>query len=443
VVKLQPGEWCVVDAHGLHRRRYWDPARVGPERTLTSVEAIDAIDAELTRAVRARLMSEVPLGAFLSGGIDSGLVVALMAGAVGPGVRTVTVGFAGEPDEIAAARRVAQHHRTDHVEYTVDPEVHPLMETVQRHFGEPFADSSAYPTWHVSRVARGSVTVALTGDGGDESFAGYDFRIWPHLRDARVRRLLPGAGPRWLFRCLAATWPRRHDLPRPFRLGTMFRNLGTEEDRAYYLDLCFTAPALADALAPDLAPEGRQVEEHVRHVYRSGRRGDPLQAMMRADASLYLPENGLVKVDRMSMAHGLEVRSPLLSRGVVELAFAIPAALKVAGGVSKALLRTVAERHLPREVIRLPKRGFHIPLDRWLRRELRPAFEADVLAGPPSGIEGLDPRVVRRLWAEHQRGAFNHGHTLWMIWSLQAWHRTHRARTAPVPPRRADLAHVA
>ena len=443
VAKLRPGEWCLVDARGLSRHRYWDLGMVGPERALTAAEAVDAIDAELGQAVRARLMSEVPLGAFLSGGIDSGLVVGLMAEAMGPGVRTVTVGFAGEPSETEVARMVASHHRSDHVEYTVDPEVHPLMTAVQQHFGEPFADSSAYPTWHVSRVARSAVTVALTGDGGDESFGGYDFRVWPHLRDARVRRFLPGAAPRWLFRCLAATWPSRHDLPRPLRLGTMFRNLGTEEDRAYYLDLCFTAPTLADAIAPELAPEGRRVEEHVREIYRSGWRGDPLQAMMRADASLYLPENGLVKVDRMSMAHGLEVRSPLLSRRLVELAFAIPASLKVAGGVSKALLRKVAERHLPREVVSLPKRGFHIPLDRWLREELRPAFEADVLVGPGSDTEGMDTRVIRRLWAEHQRGAFNHGHTLWMLWSLQAWLRTHRARTAPAPPRRADLADVA
>lgn len=443
VVKLRPGEWGVVDAGGLRTSRYWDIGAAGNERTLTTTEAVDAIDAELERAVRARLMSEVPLGAFLSGGIDSSLVVGLMAEAMGPGVRTVTIGFSGEPSEIEAASLVARHHRTNHAEYTVDPTVQPLMGTVQRHFGEPFADSSAYPTWHVSRVARSSVTVALSGDGGDESFAGYDFRVWPHLRDARARRFFSGAAPRWLFRCLAATWPRRHDLPRPLRLGNLFRNLATEEDRAYYLDLCFTAPALANALAPELAPEGRRVEAHVREIYRSGRMGDPLQAMMRADASLYLPENGLVKVDRMSMAHGLEVRSPLLSRRVIELAFAIPASLKVAGGVSKALLRKVAERHVPRELVALPKRGFHIPLDRWLRHELRSAFEAEILTGPGQRIEGVDARVVRRLWAEHQRGAFNHGHTLWMLWSLQAWFRTHRDRTAPASPRRADLAHVA
>jgi asparagine synthase (glutamine-hydrolysing) len=443
VMKLRPGEWGVIDAGGLRTHRYWDLGAAGNERALTTAEAVEAIDAELERAVRARLMSEVPLGAFLSGGIDSSLVVGLMAEATGPGVRTVTVGFSGEPSETEAARLVAGHHRTNHAEYTVDPAVQPLMETIQRHFGEPFADSSAYPTWHLSRVARSSVTVALTGDGGDESFAGYDFRVWPHLRDARARRYFSGPAPRWLFQCLAATWPRRHDLPRPFRLGNLFRNLATEEDRAYYLDLCFTAPVLADALAPELAPEGRRVEEHVRGIYRSGRGEDPLQAMMRADASLYLPEDVLVKVDRMSMAHGLEVRSPLLSRRVVELAFTIPASLKVAGGVSKALLRKVAERHVPRELIALPKRGFHIPLDRWLRHDLRGAFEADVLAAGGAGVDGIDTRIVRRLWSEHQRGAFNHGHTLWMVWSLQAWLRAHRDRAAPAPPRPADLAHVA
>jgi asparagine synthase (glutamine-hydrolysing) len=438
VQKLQPGECCTVDAAGLRRRRYWDLAKLGVERPFSVEEAVAAIEAELRSAVRARLMSEVPLGAFLSGGIDSGLVVSLMAKQLGPGVKTVTVGFSGEASETEAARLVARHHATDHAEYTVEPELGRLMDRLLSHFGEPFADCSALPTWHVSREARRRVTVALTGDGGDESFGGYDFRFVPHRRDARLRALFPGRLFRAAFRALAGAWPARQDLPRPVRLQTLFRNLGLTEERAFCYDLCFTKPPLALALAPELGREGQEAEAYVCELYRSGGTSDPLQAIMKADARFYLPEDVLVKVDRMSMAHGLEVRSPLLSRRVVELAFCIPSRLKMPDGTSKALLRRLAASYVPRELLSLPKRGFHVPLDRWLRQDLRSAFEQDVLAAPGGRIDWLDRRVLSRLWQEHLSGRFQHGHTLWMLWAYRAWSRAETERPA-APIRERDL----
>jgi asparagine synthase (glutamine-hydrolysing) len=441
VQKLRPGECCTIDVAGVRRRRYWDLATVGEERSMPAEDAVEAIEAELRHAVTARLMSEVPLGAFLSGGIDSGLIVALMAAESGPGVKTVSVGFAGDDGETAAARLVADRHRTDHAEYTVDADVRRLLSDIPAHFGEPFADSSAIPTWYVSREARRRVTVALSGDGGDEGFGGYDFRFGPHARDARLRELFPGAAWRSTFTALAGVWPSRHDLPRAFRLASVLRNLGMEEDRAFYFDLCFTPPAVADRLAPSLAPAGRDVEEHVRALYREGRNGDPLQAIMRADARFYLPENGLVKVDRMSMAHSLEVRSPFLSKRVLELAFSIPSSLKVSGGESKALLRRLARRHLPHEIVDLPKRGFHMPVDDWLRQGLRRPFEESLLDQPDCGIGWIDRGTVAGLWEQHQSTAFNHGQTLWMLWALRAWVDSEKA----VPPRAArprDLAWV-
>jgi len=430
VRKLGPAECASVDASGLRIRRYWDLAALPAERPFTFDAAVDAVEAELRAAVRARLMSEVPLGAFLSGGIDSSLVVALMAHELGEGVKTVSVGFAGEPGEIEAARILARAGRTDHAEYMVEPKLDGLVERLLASFGEPFADSSALPTWYVSREARRRVTVALTGDGGDESFGGYDFRNAPHVREAGLRRLLPRAIRSAVFPRLATRWPARHDLPQPLRLGPTLRNLGMEEDRAFYFDLCFTTPAVAAALAPELERAGGGVEEHVRAVYDAGDRGDPLQAIMRADARFYLPEDVLVKVDRMSMAHGLEVRSPLLSRRIVELAFSIPAELKVRGGKGKALLRALAARHVPVELIDLPKRGFHIPLDRWMRQELRRAFEEDMIGASHAGMPWLDQPTLGRLWAEHQSGRFHHGHTLWMLWAYRAWERTSRRSTS-------------
>jgi len=196
-----------------------------------------------------------------------------------------------------------------------------------------------------------------------------------------------------------------------------------EEDEAFYHDLCFTSPALAAALSPDLAPFGKEVEWRVRALYRSSRGTDPLQAIMRADAKLYLPEDVLVKADRMSMAHGLELRSPLLAKRIVELACSIPSSLKLRERQSKYLLRALAEKYVPPEILRLPKRGFHIPLDRWLREDLRPVFEEEVLssAGDTSGC--LDGSTIRRIWKEHLSGQFDRGYTLWTIWMLQAWLR--------------------
>jgi asparagine synthase (glutamine-hydrolysing) len=422
VEKLRAGECWVVDAGGVRKRRYWDVPAPGQEIERSTDEAVDLLEAELRRAVRGRLMSEVPLGAFLSGGIDSSLVVALMAQELGPGVKTVTVRFAGEAGELEMARSVARRYRTEHHEHVVAATIEDLIPELQAHFGEPFADSSAVPTWHVAREARRRVTVALTGDGGDESFGGYDFRVGPHLRDARIRAALPSPA-RSSLALLSRVWPRDHRLPRFLRVANVLRNASIDEDHAFYLDLCFTSPSVADALVPDLARAGAHVEEHVRALYRSGQNGDPLQAIMRADTRFYLPEDVLVKVDRMSMAHGLEVRSPLLSRRIVELAFSIPSSLKREGGRSKALLRHLARRHLPSEVVDLPKTGFHSPLRRWLRSDLKGRLEHEILGNGNGDVIGLDRRAVRRLWLEYHEGRFDHSQTLWMLWMLGSWSR--------------------
>ncbi len=420
VEKLRPGECCVVDASGVHKRRYWDPATVGVNNDYSEEEAVEAIDAELRAAVTDRLMSEVPLGAFLSGGIDSGLVVSLLSEQLGPGVKTITASFDGEPGELEAASQVAQHLHTDHQEVLVTPRVEELVRQLPRHFGEPFADSSAIPTWYVSKAAKEHVTVALTGDGGDEPFGGYDFRYFPHQRDAKLRACLPSWFRRSIMRWLARVWPDRHDLPRVLRLSTVFRNIAIDEDAAFYADLCFTAPSLASELAPDIAAQGEAVEEHIRQVYRAGADGDAFGAIMRADVGFYMTEDVLVKVDRMSMAHGLEVRSPLLSKRVIELALSIPSRIKTRPGVSKHLLRKLAGRYLPAEVRNLPKRGFHMPIDNWFRTALRKSFE-DSLFSAGSDLGWIDRERARAVWLQHLNGSHNHGMTLWALWSLKSW----------------------
>jgi asparagine synthase (glutamine-hydrolysing) len=433
VEKLRAGEVCIVDEKGVRRRKYWTagPNGEGP----AADRALEAVDEALQRAVDERLVSEVPLGAFLSGGIDSGLVVSLMSRTLGAGVKTTSVGFAGDPTggELEAARAVARHNQTDHAEFMVEPDAASILGDMMRHFGEPFADSSAVPTWYISRETRRRVTVALSGDGGDETHAGYDFRYLPHSRDARLRHAIPGVLRAPVFSRLALAWPARHSLPRFLRLQTLFRNLAVEEDEAFYLDLCFTKPPAAALLSPDLARHESEVEEFVRGVYRDCRNDsqDPLQAIMLADARLYLPEDVLVKVDRMSMAHSLEVRSPLLSKNMVELAFTIPSDLKVEGETSKVVLRRLAARYLPPQILALPKQGFHLPLDQWLRTSLSEPFETAVL-GDGADLGWFDRQAVRRLWGEHRSGRFHHGATLWAVWSFVEWLRGR----APRPSRR-------
>ncbi len=416
VEKLRPGECCTVDASGLHKRQYWQPA---PNRFPAPANvdvAVEQLQDLLREAVRRRLMSEVPLGAFLSAGIDSGLVVALMAELCGPGVKTATVGFADEPGggEIEGARSVADRYATDHQEITVRADAADVLDRMVAHFGEPFADASAVALWSIAKATRQRVTVALSGDGGDEPFGGYDFRYVPHRRDARARRLVPAAIRRSLFGPLRS-------LPRALRAGTFFRNLRVEEDEAFYLDLCFTSPELAAGIAPELAVHEATVAEHVRSIYRSSAVSDPLTSIMLADVRLYMTEDVLVKVDRMSMAHGLEVRCPFLSKRVIDFAFSLPSRMKVDGRISKAVVRRLARRLLPHSVVDLPKRGFHVPLDAWFRSGLRERFDELVLDSKTVEGIGLDPTHLRKIWREHRDGTRNHGHTLWTIAVLAAW----------------------
>jgi asparagine synthase (glutamine-hydrolysing) len=423
VEKLRPGERCVVDRRGVRRYRYWEPRSNSVESGSDLRRAADELASLLGEAVRMRLVSDVPLGAFLSGGIDSGLVVGLMAELCGPGVKTSTVGFSDEPGggEMATARAVAEHHHTDHAEITVHADATAVVGPMMDHFGEPFGDASAVPMWYISRATRDRVTVALTGDGGDEPFGGYDFRYLPHRRDARLRQLLPDVVRRSLFGHLERMWPARHSLSRSLRLRSAFRNLAVSEDEAFYLDLCFTPPDVAAALAPDLAVYGRDVEDHVRSIYRSSGSSDPLESIMLADVKLYMTEDVLVKVDRMSMAHGLEVRCPLLSRRIVDLAFSIPSAMKIQGHTTKLILRALSERYLPARIAALPKRGFHVPLDHWFRTGLRNAFESAIVGRGKLNLPWVNSAGIASVWQQHQQGRFNYGNTLWAVWALAAW----------------------
>jgi asparagine synthase (glutamine-hydrolysing) len=431
VRKLEPGHTLSVDRGTVTVRKYWDIERFDTDSQRPDKALVDELEERLAHAVSERLESEVPLGAFLSGGIDSGLVVSHMADSLRSAPFTASVGFdEAAHNELEAAGLTAAHCSTRHVSAVVHPRLEDVLDPIVRAFDEPFADPSAIPTYYVSRMAREHVTVALSGDGGDEAFGGYDFRYGPHALEERARRFMPGRAGRLAASWLGARWPRSRAFPRPLRLGNVLENLGHDPAGAYYADLCFLKPADTRALlgqAPTRDPSDSPVYEAVTGSYRRCRSTSAVQRAQYADLKVYMPNDPLVKVDRMSMAHSLEIRCPLLDHRLVEFAFQIPTDRKMPDGQPKSLLRRLAARRLPDRVVRGKKRGFTAPIGQWMAGPYAEHFRSDVL-GPESRSRSLvDTPRVGRLFEEHRTGRADHSFALWAVWMLERW-----ARAEPV-----------
>jgi len=425
VHKLMPGHWLRISGGRIETRQYWDVTEFDTDHRPAEALLAD-IDATLRDAVHARLESEVPLGAFLSGGIDSGLIVSYMAEVLDDRLVTASVGFGGsEHNELDAAALTAGHFKSRHYAEIIEPRLDEVIGPVTDHLGEPLADSSAIPTWYVSRAARRHVTVALSGDGGDEAWAGYDFRYVPLTMEEQARRwipraLMPAIG--WL----GSRWPRSRSLPKALRAGTLLENLGRDPAGAYYADLAFLKPAEARRLlgmSPDRRVENSPVYAAVTEPYRRCSSTSALQRAEYADLKIYMPNDPLVKVDRMAMAHGLEVRCPLLDRKVVELAFRIPAAQKQVGRQGKALLRALARRRLPAGLWQLPKRGFTAPMGDWIAGPHARMFEDEVLRSASRVSAHVDSADLARRFTSHKQQTTDESHALWAVWVLERWLR--------------------
>jgi len=429
VRKLPPGHLLTWHDGRIAIERYWQmPARETFSGSET--DAVRELRAVLTDAVRSHLVSDVPLGAFLSGGIDSSLVVGLMAETSGARVKTFSIGF-DEPafDELEHARRVAQHFGTDHHEFVVKPDAIGILDSLVSHFDEPFADSSAIPTWYVSEMARRHVTVVLSGDGGDELFGGYD-RYVPHPRVVAFDRYSPRA-----LRHVAAIAAAR--LPHGARGKNFLRHVARDQ-QGRYLDSIrfFGADEKPDLLTPDVRRQLQDCDPETRlarHFERFA--GLPwCSQMMRFDAETYLPEDVLTKVDRMSMAHSIESRVPLLDNDVVTFASTLPASVKIKNGRRKHVLKEVAATLLPREVVDRRKQGFGVPLGTWFRGDLRELF-ADTLLSPASLQRGyFQPSFVRQIVGEHLSGKRDHTLRLWQLVVFEKWHQQYLDRAAPGNP---------
>jgi asparagine synthase (glutamine-hydrolysing) len=426
VRKLEPAHWMRVANGRAETGKYWDVTAFDEDRR-DDQTVLSELEDLLRSAVAGRLESEVPLGAFLSGGIDSGLVVSFMAEAEGAGIVTTSVGFAERGhNELEAAGLTARQFRTEHFATTLEPKLDEVFDALVGAFDEPFADASAIPTYYVAKVAREHVTVALTGDGGDEAFGGYDFRYNLHALESGLRRFVPGAPGRQAARFLGRRWPRSGRLPRPLRAGNVLENLGWPEESAYYSDLCFVKPWDARALlglTPGRDPAESPVYDLVTAPYRRCSSSNALQRAQYADLMVYLPNDPLVKVDRTSMAHGLEVRSPLLDHRVVEFAFRIPAERKVRPNRSKYFLRALADTRLPSGLAALPKSGFNAPIGEWIRGRYQGWFSDEVLSATSACSTLLDTGLLKCWLSEHVRGHRDRSSALWTAWCLERWHR--------------------
>ena len=434
-LKLPPGCTLTVrrGAAFPEPQEFWD-LTFKPGAPMTEEEAADALIVRLREAVEIRMVAEVPLGAFLSGGVDSSAVVAMMAGLSSDPVNTCSISF-GDPafNESAHAQSVADRYQTRHRVEQVDQDDFDLVDRLASIYDEPYADSSALPTYRVCELAKKSVTVALSGDGGDENFAGYRRYRW-HLHEERMRSLLPLPLRKPLFGLLGRIYPKADWAPKVLRAKSTFEALARNSVEGYFHGISVMNDAMRHRLfSPGLRRELQgygAIEVLRRHAARAPTE-DPLALVQYLDLKTYLAGDILTKVDRASMAHALEVREPLLDHPLVEWLSGLPNPMKLNGGEGKYLLKKALRPFLPDEILYRPKMGFAVPLASWfrgpLRQKLRDAVLGPVLAG--SGL--FDPVFLKHLVEQHQTGLRDYSAPLWSLLMFESFLRNVMGEEAP------------
>lgn len=426
IYKLPPAHYLVLENGHVRTLSYWE-LRFAPnsqdERHLAN-----QLDERLAEATRKRLISDVPLGAFLSGGVDSSAVVAHMAPWMNEEpLITASIGFAEERyNELAFARQVAGMYETQHHEFVARPRAMEVIEKIAWHLDEPFGDSSALPTYYVSQLARQVVTVALSGDGGDENYAGYICRYWHNMMEDRLRSLVPLPLRRGLLGPLGRVYPKYDFLPPPLRLKFLLTNLSCSHEEAYFRDMSMFLPETKQALySPELKRKlgDYTPAHHFAPHFEKVRHCDLLSRILYIDIKTYMAEDILVKVDRMSMAHSLEVRSPFLDFELMEFVATIPSGLKLNGRISKYILKKSLEHRLPADILYRKKQGFSIPLSDWLRGDLRGYVEDTLFSRTAKERGYFDYQEVKKIWQRHLRGITDYSAHIWALLMLELWHR--------------------
>ncbi len=420
--KVQAGHWMMINKDGIKSEQYWDVSFAN-----TTEKSEQDVKSELYEllndSVRSRMVSDVPLGAFLSGGVDSSAVVGLMAANSEKPITTCAIGFDSKKfDEVQYAAKVAKQFKTDHHELTVKENVADNVEQIAHFFDEPFADPSFVPTYFVSKLARSMVTVALAGDGGDENFAGYSKYQHDQLEN-RIRSLVPSFLGKKIFQ-KGANLLKDNNSHQLRRGASLLGSLSVSEDTGFFISNSFFSQSLWDQLVRD--DFEREVGDYnpadiTTDLYRAADTDNHLSKVLYTDIKSYLPGDILVKVDRMSMANSLETRAPILDYRVVEYAATIPANLKLQNKESKYILKKTMESLLTDETLYRKKMGFSVPLANWLRSEIAAIAENKILS-PNNGLsQFFNLNELNKIWQQHQSGARDYSSELWSMLVFEIW----------------------
>jgi asparagine synthase (glutamine-hydrolysing) len=405
-------------------RRYWDvtPSNID-DHEMAHLD--DALLERLKNIVKAQLVADVPVGSFLSGGVDSSGVTAIMASLCLDPINAFTIGFKDRSfDETEYAALIARHCSARHEVSRMEGDETDLVDKLPAIFDEPFGDSSALPSFHLMQLARKSVTVALSGDGGDELFAGYR-RYGFHAQEERIRKWLPQSLRQPLFGTLASLYPQLDGAPRFLRARHTFQELSADSDRGYFLNVSVVDDDGRDALFSKglkRSLQGYRAEEILRRFAREAPSDDPITRAQYVDIKTWLPSDILTKVDRTAMANSLEVRVPMLDHTFVNWALGLPSAVNRRGSEGKILLKRAFSRLVPSESLYRPKQGFSVPLARWFRGDMG-AYLQNKLEQKDGFVAGeyLDIITVRRLIGQHRSGQFDHSRALWLIWMFEGF----------------------
>ncbi len=419
VKKLPMGHRLICENGVVHEPEPYYTLRFDETRPGSIEDLTHELREVLEEAVRIRLMSDVPLGAFLSGGVDSSLIVALMAIQSSQPVKTFSVGFPSKSfSELPYAKMVADEYETDHHEMIVEPNMASVVPQLVRHYGEPFADTSALPTWYLCEYTRKGVTVALSGDAGDEAFGGY--RRYMHTRTSRAIHRMPWPLPQMAAGLLTHIPTPQAQEVRDYGERLMqpehIRFLGLSAPIPHKDRMLMYTPPMRERFAED------QMAVLFERLFDESSAVDPINRVIDVDTQTYLTGNGLTKVDIASMAHSLEVRQPLIDHEVMEFAASLPGSMKLRGMTTKFLLREVAKDLLPKRILTRPKQGFSVPVDRWMREDLAP-LSRDLLLDQSTRERGiLEPKAVENLLKKQQQGE-PRGFQIWVLMILELWYR--------------------
>lgn len=422
IFKLEPGHWLLISADKVEGGQYWELS-FAETMNKSKEEVTDEVFNNLKECVERRMISDVPLGAFLSGGVDSSAVVGLMAQKEDKPVTTCSIGFDSKKfDEVQYAQQVADIYKTEHHEFTVKENLVEHIEHIAKYFDEPFADSSMIPTYFVSKLAREKVTVALAGDGGDENFAGYSKYAVDHIEN-ELRKKFPSFLKRHVFPIFARLLKNSNQkyLKKAF---TLLDTLSRSPARGFFLTNSFLTDKQWSGLAkPSL--KAKTADYHpsfvTEHHYHQANTDDHLSKLLYVDIKTFLPGDILVKVDRMSMANSLEVRAPMLDYEFVEMSAKIPSSLKFHEGDKKHILKEASKKLLPDDILYRKKQGFSVPLAQWFRSDIK-GFAQENLLSSDSGINHyFELAYISQLWEEHQEEIRDHSTLLWSLLMFELW----------------------